>query len=242
MRRPLRLLYQPYKWLVYAPLLGSITVAVFILLVLGRLVAPVLTRRVIPRWWARACYSITPARARTTGDQDLDTTRSYVVVANHISQFDIFLLHGWLDLDLKWVMKKELRKAPIIGAASALMGHVFLDRSDREDSIRRLQQLRQDLRPGMSVMFFPEGTRSRGGQLMKFKKGAFMTAKDLGLPILPVTIQGTYRILPPDTMDLYPGTGSLHIHPPVEVDEVQSLPAEELGDKVRGIIASAIDD
>jgi 1-acyl-sn-glycerol-3-phosphate acyltransferase len=182
----------------------------------------------------------TPAQVRVHGLEHLQEGQSYVVVANHLSQFDILALYGWLDLDLKWVMKKELRKVPVLGAACAAMGHVFIDRKDTEQAVNTLKEARARLHDGTSVLFFPEGTRSPDGRMSPFKKGAFMMAKDIELPILPLTLIGTEKVLPNGGFDLLPGTIDLVIHAPISAQDVKSASAMALRLESQNRIASAL--
>ncbi len=166
----------------------------------------------------------------------INTEQSYIVVANHISHFDILALFGWLDLDIKWVMKQELRKVPFIGGATAALGNIFIDRKDHSRALQQLRDAQKRFRPGTSIIFFPEGTRQTGQTLGHFKKGAFVMAKQLGLPILPVVLQGTDKVFPAKTLDLYPGHMTMSLLAPITVDEVQRLSAEELTAKTRSAI------
>ncbi|MCB1730245.1 MAG: 1-acyl-sn-glycerol-3-phosphate acyltransferase, partial [Halieaceae bacterium] len=191
--------------------------------------------------WGRGLLRAVPARLRITGAGDFDRRQPYIVVANHLSLMDIPILYGWLDLDLKWVMKKELRKVPMIGPGCALLGHIFLDRGNHQAAVEQLQQVKDRLLPGTSILFFPEGTRSRSGELQAFKLGAFRMARDMDLPILPITIKGADRILPPDNIQLRPGTATMIIHPPIPVGEVRANEPEALRDLARAIIAAGLD-
>jgi 1-acyl-sn-glycerol-3-phosphate acyltransferase len=163
-----------------------------------------------------------------------------VVVANHQSQLDILVIYGWLDLDFRWVMKQELRKVPFLGIACEKLGHVFIDRSDRLAAISAINQARERISGGTSIFFFPEGTRSRDGNMLPFKKGAFRMAAELQLPILPVSIKGTYQMLPPDTMRMKPGRARMVIHPPIETEGVgpENIPA--LMGQVREVIGAEL--
>jgi 1-acyl-sn-glycerol-3-phosphate acyltransferase len=163
-----------------------------------------------------------------------------VIVANHQSHYDIFLLYGWLGVDFKWVMKQELRKAPMIGIACDRLGHIFVDRSNREAAIASLETAKDRIREGTSVFFFPEGTRSRDGELQSFKKGAFRMAMDLNLPILPITLVGTRRIMPPDSLDIFPGAARMIIHPPVAISPFRDNDRGELMTVVRRAIESGL--
>ena len=234
-------LYQPYKYLVYAPVVGVVTAVLSIsALLLSFLVSSRTASRLSAVPWARILGTLAPMKVTVEGRENIDPEQSYVLASNHQSQFDIFLLYGWLGIDFKWVMKQELRTVPGVGMACDRLGHIFIDRSDHASAMASLEAAKQKIVNGTSVMFFPEGTRSRDGKLKRFKKGAFRMAIDLELPILPLTVTGTRDVLPADTSDLMPGSASLIIHPPLSVEgkTVEDCPA--LSDQVREIIASAL--
>ena len=235
----LRKLYKIYAWLVFAPLLGLSTVffgtaAVVLLFFLK----PRLVSALCGKNWARVNSFVTPMRVTVIGRENVDPSQSYVIVSNHQSQFDIFVLYGWLNIDFKWVMKKELRKVPAIGIACERLGHIYVDRSNREAALASINMAKQRIVDGTSVLFFPEGTRSRDKRMRPFKKGAFRMALDLQLPILPVTILGTRDILPSDTLDLYPGRATMIIHPPIAIDAYDSNRLNELIERTREVIAA----
>jgi len=137
-------------------------------------------------FWARFNSYITPMQVTIKGRHHIKKNRSYVLVANHQSYYDILVLVGFMPLNLKWVMKKELRKVPFFGYACEKVGHIFVDRSDKKAAIKSIAKAKKQIKQGAGIMFMPEGTRSRTGQLLKFKKGAFRFAKEIGLPIIPV--------------------------------------------------------
>ena len=231
-------LYQFYKWLIYGPLLAVSTIIGACLVVLVCRFSPRLASCYIVKAWARFNIYATPANIEVLGKENFDPRSSYVVVANHISQFDIFALYGWLNLDLKWVMKEELRKVPFLGFAAAALGHVFINRRNPNAAIESLKRIKDDLPPGTSLMIFPEGTRKNQGGLGNFKKGAFMMARDLNLPILPITLIGTDKILPPGSIDLFPGKAIIYIHPPIETGDAN---IEELKTQTHSTIASVLE-
>lgn len=241
MNKILRILYQPYKWLIFAPYLavstlffGSLTV------VLAVVTNPRITSFICGTIWARLNGYLTPIRVKVTGRENIDQTQSYVIVANHQSQYDIFVLYGWLRIDFKWVMKQELRKVPGIGIGCEKVGHIFIDRSNHEKALASLRAAKEKIVNGTSVIFFPEGTRSRDGSLGVFKKGAFKMAVDLRLPILPITIVGTRDILPTDSVDLFPGRARMIIHKPIDTGGYKDDNLDELVDRARGIIGSGL--
>jgi len=176
----------------------------------------------------------------TTGRENIDRNSSYVIISNHQSIYDIFLIYGWLGIDIKWVMKKELAKIPGIGFGSKKVGHIFLDRSNSRVALDSLNDAKRKLVNGTSVVIFPEGTRSTTGQPGNFKKGAFKLALDLALPILPITIIGTQRILPSGTLDLRPGKVSMIIHKPIDIGLYSEDRMKELIEKARDIIATPL--
>ena len=241
MSKVLRILYQPYKWLIFVPYLtvstlffGSLTV------VLAVVTNPRITSFICGTIWARLNGYLTPIRVKVTGRENIDQTQSYVIVANHQSQYDIFVLYGWLGIDFKWVMKQELRKVPGIGIGCEKVGHIFIDRSNHEKALASLRAAKEKIVNGTSVIFFPEGTRSRDGSLGVFKKGAFKMAVDLRLPILPITIVGTRDILPTDSVDLFPGRARMIIHKPIDTGGYKDDNLDELVDRARGIIGSGL--
>jgi len=242
MRHLLYILYQPYKWLVFIPcLLISTLLLGAAAIVIATAVSPRLASRTCAVGWARLHAFLTPMLVAVRGRHHIDKRQSYVIVSNHLSHYDIFVLYGWLGIDFKWVMKKELRSLPALGAACEKMGHIYIDRSNRETAIASLEEAKKGIVNGTSVLFFPEGTRSASGKMGEFKKGAFVMALDLGIPILPITILHTDKILPPRTMDLFPGRASMVVHEPIDVAEYGT---ERLGDlmaAVREVIQTGLE-
>jgi 1-acyl-sn-glycerol-3-phosphate acyltransferase len=234
--------YTPWKWLVSVPVIALSTLIFGTLALLSlKFLPPRDVNRFIPVWWARVNLAWIPATVTVRGSEHLQHGQSYVVVANHLSQIDILTLYAHMPLDLRWVMKKELRRVPVIGVTCEGLGHIFVNRQDRQEAIRALTEGRQRLAAdGASVMFFPEGTRSIDGRLHGFKKGAFVMAKDMNLPILPVTLRGTDNVLPAKTVALLPGRTEIVIHRPIDVAQVTGKTADELMDDARRIIAASL--
>lgn len=232
--------YQLYKWPVFVPLMlvNSVICAIFAVL-LSILVSP----RAGSYWgmiWARITCWITPINVKVHGRKNIVRGRSYVIVANHQTDFDIFLLYAYLGLDFKWLMKKELRKIPFIGYASEKVGHIFVDRSSPLSAAHSLEEARRKLADGSSIMIFPEGERSYREEMLPFKRGAFKLALELNLPILPVTIVNSWRIKRPGFMNILPSRAALVIHPPINTSEYGGRPVE-LMNVTRDIIKSGND-
>jgi 1-acyl-sn-glycerol-3-phosphate acyltransferase len=242
MRTLLHMLYQPYKWFVWGPFLVCSTLILGAVAIgIATAVSPKLASQTCGVWWSRLNSYLTPMLVSVRGRQHIDKRQSYVIVSNHLSHFDVFVLYGWLGIDFKWVMKKELRNLPALGAACEKLGHIYIDRSDRESALASLDAAKKRIVNGTSVLFFPEGTRSTTGRMREFKKGAFIMALDLGLPILPITIRNTDKILPARTRDLFPGRATMVIHPPIDAPKYGKERLEDLMADVREVIQAGLE-
>lgn len=235
------LLYKPYKWLIFLPFLVISTIALGVPgCFIGWFISPKLASRISAVTWAKLNAWATPMFVRISGKDNIESSQSYVIVCNHQSQYDIFLLYGWLGIDFKWVMKKELRKVPVLGEVCDAMGHIYIDRSDSASAIDEINRAKERIVNGTSVLFFPEGTRSLTGEICQFKKGAFKMAIDLGLPVLPITINGTRDILPAKSMNLLPGLAEMIIHEPIDITPYTEANIDLLVERARNTISSAV--
>ncbi|MBN1771059.1 MAG: 1-acyl-sn-glycerol-3-phosphate acyltransferase [Deltaproteobacteria bacterium] len=238
-RRVLRWVYFPYTWLVFIPFLAVTTIVMGCLAMVVARFAP----RVAFHFgtvWAWVLCRVNPTWVTVDGREHAARGRSYIILSNHQSHFDILAFYGHWGRQFRWVIKEELRRVPGLGWYCAAGGHIFIDRSSRERSIESLRRARPLLDGGISVMFFPEGTRSRDGRLREFKKGGFMMALDLGLPILPVSISGSRHVLPGRTLQLLPGRIRIAIHEPIDVARYGPERRDELMSDVRKAIAAGL--
>ena len=190
--------------------------------------------------WSRLNLIFTGARIRIHGLENMQKNKSYVVMSNHQSHYDVWALIGYLPLQLRWVIKKELRKVPVFGLGCERMGHIYIDRKNPEKSREELQVIRDKFSAGASVVFFPEGSRSTDGNLKPFKKGGFVMALQGQVPILPVTVVGSRSILPKGSKKITPGTIEIYIHPAIETDTFSYETKEQLMELVRQAIQSKI--
>ncbi|MCX8125138.1 MAG: 1-acyl-sn-glycerol-3-phosphate acyltransferase [Spirochaetes bacterium] len=240
-KKILYILYQPYKWVVFFPFLVVSTLFFgFLTIILVPLTNPKIASYVCGAIWSRLNGYMTPIIVKVHGRENIDPKQSYVVVSNHQSHYDVFVLYGWLGIDFKWVMKQELRKVPGLGIGCEKVGHIFIDRSNSQKALQSLNEAKKKIINGTSVIFFPEGTRSKDGKVGDFKKGAFKMAFDLELPILPVTIVGTAKILPAHTINLFPGVVNVYIHKPIDINEFTESRIEELIQTTKSIITSSL--
>ncbi len=184
---------------------------------------------------------MTPMTVKVTGRENMKKGQSYIIVSNHQSQYDIFVIYGWLPRHFKWVMKHSLRKVPGLGLYCARMEHIFIDRTDTASALASIEAAKGKIANGTCVVFFPEGTIFGKGTLGPFKKGAYRMALDLGLPVLPVTIRGTEDILPYKSFDLFPGHAEMIIHEPIDTGSYNSDMIDELVEESKRRIASSLD-
>lgn len=163
-----------------------------------------------------------------------------VLVGNHQGMFDILVLISHLPRPPVFVAKQELFRIPIFGQALRCLGHIPVDRKNREKAIASIKQGTAQLhKNNQQVVFFPEGTRTRNGEILEFKKGAFVFAKESGLPVVPVMIQGSYQALPPGVRVVRPGLIQVQILPPC--DPAKYVDIELLLSHVRGEIQACLD-
>lgn len=230
-----------YKWLVVIPFLGISTAVLCSL-------AAVVSIAGFPNWassnimvlWARLNTFVSMVAVDVQGRDKISPDQSYIIAANHQSLYDIYALQGFTGIDCKWVMKKELRSVPFLGFACEKMGHIIIDRSNPEAAIRSINEANNRIKDGVSVIFFAEGTRSRDGNLLPFKKGAFKMAIDLQLPILPISIHGSRHVLPSDTMELSPGRIKMVFHDPIDTHGLGSTDINDLLSRTRNVLHEAL--
>ena len=144
--------------------------------------------------WLTVRLLFLPVEVR--GREHLNHRQSYVFVCNHQGSFDIFLIYGFLGRNFKWMMKKAIRKIPLVGLACEKAHHIYVDKSGASKIKKTYDTARETLREGMSVVVFPEGARSFTGHMGRFRRGAFMLADELQLPVCPLTINGSYDVMP----------------------------------------------
>jgi len=216
-------------------------IGAFIAVPLALLVSPRLANLYVAVPWGRLLCVGAPIRVELQGTEHFDAGQAYVLVANHQSVFDIPVIYGYSRLDLRWVMKAELRKLPFVAQGCRAIGHIFIDRADPDQAREAINEAVSRLNEGTGILFFPEGTRSRDGRLLIFKKGAFRVAIDRQMPVLPVSVSGTREVMPPGSLRLRPGRGVLRFHPPISTEGMGSGDLRALSDRVRADIASGLD-
>ena len=231
-------IFRLYQFVFIIPFFGFWTFLLFVVFFVPLLIFGSPIARFGGMIWGKVTMSTTFVRVKLFGKHNIDPNQSYVIVANHQSNYDVFAFYGWLPLDFRWVMKKEMRKAPIMGIFCEKAGHVFINRKNTEEAIKSLKEAEKKICNGTSILFFPEGTRNDGRHLMPFKKGAFKMALDLKLPILPVTIRGSNDIMPPNKIGVFPGKIDIIIHEPIDISKYKDI--DSLINASRDVIQSAL--
>ena len=193
--------------------------------------------------WSRlTCYlALCPVKVR--GREHLNRKQSCVIVSNHQGAFDIFLIYGFLGIPIKWMMKAGLRKLPFVGAACRAAGFVFVDHSTPKAAARSVKEAEQVLKmKGGAVIVFPEGSRTYTGKMAPFRKGAFQMAVDLRLPLIPITLNGPYNVLPIGSFLPKRGRMEMIVHPPLSTEDAEAghKGLQQLAGRTHQIIASAL--
>jgi 1-acyl-sn-glycerol-3-phosphate acyltransferase len=196
----------------------------------------------IGRFWAWLNLGLSGTKTEITGMKKIDRHKSYVVMSNHQSHYDVWALIAYLPLQLRWVMKIELRSIPVFGLGCEKLGMIYVDRGDSARARESLEIAKDKIKGGASVVFFPEGTRSPDGKIQEFKKGGFVMALATDTPILPITINGSRFALPKGMpLLMKPGKIQVIIHDPVEVDGLTYEDRDKLAERVREIIEKDLD-
>jgi 1-acyl-sn-glycerol-3-phosphate acyltransferase len=230
-----------YQWLIFVPVFILLTlVTALTVMPMASLFGSKYWGYYPPKWWSRLTCWLALCRIRTSGHENLNPGQSYIFVANHQSAFDIFLLYGFLNQNVKWMQKQSLRKIPFVGFASEKAGPVFVDNSNPKARAASIKKAKEQIVEGVSMVIFPEGARSRNGKLGRFKRGAYHVAHDMKLPVVPLTINGAYDVLKKDGFRLTPGKMELIIHPPVPTESLTEAEISGLIEQTREIIHSAL--
>jgi len=187
----------------------------------------------VARLWGKTQLRSTGTRVRIQGLENIDPRKSYILVSNHQSTFDIFALLGYLPIQFRWTAKAVLFRTPFMGWAMSRIGYIPIERSSPKKAYRSILRAAEVVRKGMSVIIFPEGTRSPDGNLQPFKKGVFLIALKSQAPILPITIQGASRIMRKGDWRIYPGQVRIQIDPPLDTAGISADQEEQLSQRVR---------
>lgn len=193
----MKYLYRTYQLLIALPLIAIYTIITSLIVIIGCSLGNGHFWGYYPgKWWAQFIIRILMLPVKVEGRENLVKGQSYVFVANHQGSFDIFLIYGFLCRNFKWMMKRQLRQMPFVGKACEAAHHIFVDKRGASKIRATYDSARQTLQGGMSLVVFPEGARTFTGHMGVFKRGAFMLADDIELPVVPLTINGSFDVMP----------------------------------------------
>ncbi len=212
----MKYVYLVYQFCFALPLLVILTILTALITIAGSLLGGAHFWGYYPgKIWSQLVCLLLLIPVEVHGREKLHKRTSYIFVPNHQGAFDIFLVYGFLGRNFKWMMKKSLRKIPFVGKACESAGHIFVDRSGPKKMLDTIRQAEASLKDGVSLVVFPEGARTFTGKMASFKKGAFQLADDLQLPVVPVTIDGSFQVLPRTSKLISRHRMILTIHDPI---------------------------
>lgn len=194
------------------------------------------------RLWGWLILAANGITVRVRGFEHIDLTRPSIYMSNHQGTFDIFTLLAHLPVQFRWVAKAGLFRIPVLGWAMSTAGYISLDRSKRKRAYRSMKTAAQKIKEGASVVIFPEGSRSFDGALQPFMNGGFTLAIKAGIPICPITINGSWAIMPRTTLRIKKGTIRLVIERPIKTSELTMKDRKRLKQaveqKIKGNLSS----
>ncbi|MBX3043544.1 MAG: 1-acyl-sn-glycerol-3-phosphate acyltransferase [Candidatus Kapabacteria bacterium] len=221
-------------YVAYISLVYSIIAAFAILLFGKKIFYP------IARHWAMHLLYASGVKLKISGKDKISKDESYIFVANHSSLIDIPALLAAIDINFRIIYKKELEKIPVFGWGLKLSPFIGIKRESGRDSMSGLETAVESVRCGDSVVIFPEGTRSKDGKLGEFKRGAFLLASRSGKKIVPVTVNGSAKVLPNKKLLIISGDISINISDPITYNGSNKADEMELMKQVHDIINSKL--
>ena len=193
----MRYLYRIYQLFFAFPVIILYTIFTALIVVIGCTIGSGHFWGYYPgKWWAWLIVRVLLLPVTVEGRENLVKGQSYVFVSNHQGAFDIFLIYGFLGRNFKWMMKRQLRNVPFVGIACQAAHHIFVDKRGPSKIRQTYEQARKTLKNGMSLVVFPEGARTFTGHMGTFRRGAFMLADELQLPVVPITINASFDVMP----------------------------------------------
>ncbi|WP_335869125.1 lysophospholipid acyltransferase family protein [Bacillus sp. 2205SS5-2] len=188
--------------------------------------------------WAKGFFDTTGSTVTVSGIEHLPEG-PVLFVSNHVGNFDIPTLMGYIPKSFGFISKTEMKKAPLVSDWMDVLDCVFIDRNDRRQSVKALREGGQLLKNGHSILIFPEGTRSKGGPIGEFKAGGTRLAKDGEVPIVPIVIKGTAEIYENGAKGLKPATVTIEVLPAFSKEHVIKTDGKLLLEEVRQVMLAA---
>jgi 1-acyl-sn-glycerol-3-phosphate acyltransferase len=191
----------------------------------------------LPQHWARRLVEITNSTVKVNGLENIPDG-PVLFISNHQGNFDIPVLLGYVGKPMGFISKVEVKKIPIVPKWMKVMNCIFINRKDRRQAIMSIKEGAETLKKGHSLVIFPEGTRSKGGKVAEFKAGSLRLATDSGVPIVPIAIQGTYKIMEHGGLFMKPADVEVSILPPLYETDNQN--AKELAKELQELISAKV--
>lgn len=191
----------------------------------------------LARIWGRVALMACNVRVNVEGIEYIKGEGPYVFMSNHQGSYDIFSLLAHLPFQFKWLAKKELFSIPILGWAMAAAGYISIDREGTRETVEAMNEAARKIHDGMSVVVFPEGSRSRDGSIQPFKKGGFTLAIKAKVAIVPIAISGSREIMPPEGLSAASGEIRIRIGHPIGTEKYSIKDRQRLMEKVRETIS-----
>ncbi len=234
------IIYRIYQFVVMIPLLIVATIITAILTIIASVLGGVRWWGYqIPRLWAKMFCALSLVKVEVRGRENISKGQSYVFVANHQGAYDIFAIYGYLGHNFRWMMKKGLESIPLVGYSCRISGHIYVDTHTPGAIRHTMETAEKRLAGGMSVVVFPEGSRTPDGRMKRFKRGAYILAEEFSLPVVPLTIDGAYRVMPRSAKLPHWGKIILTIHKPIEAG-ADGHDVPQLIDMTRSAIAESL--
>lgn len=234
------ILYRIYQFIFMIPILTVSTILTATVTAIGSILGGGRIFGYYPAMlWARLFCWLTFVRVTVEGRENISPTTSYMFVANHQGAYDIFSIYGYLGHQFRWMMKKSLEKIPFVGFSCRMSGHIFVDNSSPSAVRHTMEMAEHQLQGGMSLVVFPEGARTWDGKMRQFKRGAYKLASEFGLPMVPITIDGSFDVMPRFKKLPHWGRIKLTIHHPLPAPTDEHQLAESM-EATRAAILSAL--
>lgn len=209
-------LFHIYQWCIAGPIMLVLTIVTSLITAIGSLLGG---KRWFgyypPMMWARCWCWLMFVKVRVVGREHIDPKANYVFVANHQGAYDIFVIYGFLRHNFRWMMRKGLSNIPMVGQACRMCGHIMVDHRNPKAIRKTMSDAERTIARGMSLVVFPEGRRTDTGQMGQFKSGAFRLAAEFSMPVVPITIDGSFDVMPRSTFNINPGTITVTLHQPI---------------------------
>jgi len=189
------------------------------------------------RLWGRVALLANRVKVQVEGLENIRGKGPFIFMSNHQGSYDIFVLLGHLPFQFKWLVKKELFSIPFFGWAMSAAGYISLNRQGTRETVEAMNEAAQKIREGMSVVIFPEGSRSPDGSIQPFKKGGFSLAMKAKVPIVPISLAGSREIMPKDRLTTSSGEIRIRIGDPIETEPYSLKDRTALMEKVSETIS-----